>query len=49
MYGESLFRLGIGLLCGAGGIGLLSVVVFAITGKKLSKQLELEYGKRRHV
>lgn len=47
LYGEALFRLGVGILCGAGGLAVLSAVVFAITGKRLRRRLDAEYGKKR--
>jgi hypothetical protein len=37
--------IGSGLLLAA---GLVSTVVFCLTGRRLRKQLEMEYGKRRH-
>ena len=48
LYGEALFHAGVGVLCGAGILAVLSAVVFAITGKRLRKQLDAEYGKKRH-
>ena len=48
LYGEALFHMGVAVLCGAGALAVLSAVVFAITGKRLRKQLDAEYGKKRH-
>ena len=48
LYGEALFHMGVAVLCGAGALAILSAVVFAITGKRLRKQLDAEYGKKRH-
>ena len=47
-YGEALFRLGIAVMCAAGGFGVLSILIFSLTGKRLRKTLDAEYGKKRH-
>ena len=48
IYGEALFHVGVGVMCGAAALGVLSGVIFAVTGKRLRKTLEEEYGKKRH-
>ncbi|MBQ7680896.1 MAG: hypothetical protein IJR48_00685 [Oscillibacter sp.] len=48
VYGETLFHIGIAVLCASGAVGLLSVVIFSVTGRRLKKTLEAEYGKKRH-
>ncbi|MBR0282069.1 MAG: hypothetical protein IJQ81_10840 [Oscillibacter sp.] len=47
IYGETLFHLGVGVMCGAAALGVLSGVIFAVTGKRLQKTLDEEYGKKR--
>ncbi|MBQ9493790.1 MAG: hypothetical protein IJR54_08680 [Oscillibacter sp.] len=48
IYGEALFHAGVGVLCAAAALGVVSCVVFTITGKRLKKTLQEEYGKKRH-
>ncbi|MBQ6207534.1 MAG: hypothetical protein IJK52_10685 [Oscillospiraceae bacterium] len=47
-YGETLFHAGVAVLCASGAVGALLVVVFSVTGRRLKKTLEAEYGKKRH-
>ena len=47
LYGQALFQLGVFIICGAAGIALLSVAVFSVTGSRLRKTLDKEYGKKR--
>lgn len=48
IYGDTLFHVGVAVLCASGAVGVLSVVIFSVTGRRLKKQLEAEYGKKRH-
>lgn len=48
IYCETLFYLGIGILCAAAVIGIVLLTVHLVSGKHLKQQLEKEYGKRRH-
>lgn len=48
IYGSTLFHIGVGVMCAAAALGILSGVVFSITGRKLKKTLNEEYGEKRH-
>ena len=48
IYGNALFHIGVGVMCAAAAIGILSGVVFSVTGRRLKKTLEEEYGPKRH-
>ena len=37
VYGETLFHIGIAVLCASGAVGLLSVVIFSVTGRRLKR------------
>lgn len=43
---EMLFRGGIALMAAAALIMVVSIVIFSVSGRKLKKILEEEYGKR---
>ena len=45
---ETLFYTGVGILCAAAILGIVLLTIYLISGKHLKKQLENEYGKRRH-
>lgn len=46
LYGEALYRLGLGILCGAAALGGVSAVVFCVTGRILGKKLDRDYGRK---
>lgn len=48
IYGTELFHVGVGVMCAAAAFGVLSCVIFTVTGRRLKKKLEEEYGKKRH-
>lgn len=45
---ELLFYGGIALMVAAAALAILALIVFRISGCRLRKKLEQEYGKRRH-
>lgn len=45
---ELLFYGGIVIMAAAGLLAAVSAAVFTVTGKKIRKKLEQEYGKARH-
>lgn len=45
---ELLFYGGIALMIAAAVLCVFAVVIFTISGRRLRKKLEQEYGKRRH-
>lgn len=45
---ETLFYTGVGILGVAIVLGIVFLTVHLVSGKHLKKQLESEYGKRRH-
>lgn len=47
IYGTALFHIGVGVMCAAAVIGVASGVIFSVTGKRLRKTLDEEYGKKR--
>lgn len=47
IYGATLFHIGVGVMCAAAAIGIFSGVIFSVTGKRLRKTLDEEYGKKR--
>ena len=47
LYGEALFHCGIAVLCGAGGLALVFLIAFTLTGRRLRKRLDEEYGEKR--
>lgn len=49
IYGEALFHLGVGVMCAAAGLGVVFCAVFAISGGRLKRTLEEEYGPKRHT
>lgn len=42
---ELLFGGGIAVMAAVGALSVLNVVIFTLTGRKINKQLEQEYGK----
>ena len=48
IYGNTLFHLGVGVMCAAAVMGLVSGVIFSVTGRRLKKTLNEEYGEKRH-
>lgn len=48
IYGSTLFHLGVGVMCAAAALGVFSAVVFSVTGRRLKKTLDEEYGTKRH-
>ena len=48
IYGEALFHCGVAVMCVAAGIAALAAVVFSVSGKRLKKTLDMEYGEKRH-
>lgn len=48
IYGNALFHIGVGVMCAAAALGVFSCVAFAVTGKRLKKTLDEEYGPKRH-
>ena len=46
-YGETVFRIGVGLLIVAALGAIVSIALYFHAKKKLKKQLESEYGKAR--
>ncbi len=44
---ELLFRGGVAVMAAAGVLGIVSVVVFTLTGRTLRAKLDQEYGKMR--
>lgn len=44
---ELLFYGGIGVMAAAGVLGIVSVIVFTLTGRTLRTRLDQEYGKMR--
>ncbi len=47
IYGTALFHVGVGVMCAAAAMGVLSCVIFSVTGKRLRKTLDEEYGQKR--
>ena len=48
LYGEALFHCGVVVLCGAGGLAVAFILIFSLTGRRLHKWLDEEYGEKRH-
>ena len=48
IYGNALFHIGVGIMCAAAALGVFSGVAFAVSGKRLKKTLDEEYGPKRH-
>lgn len=46
-YGETLFHCGIGILAIAAVLAVIGIAVYCVSGKRLHRRLEQEYGKKR--
>lgn len=46
LNGEGLFYCGIAVMAGAAGAGIIAAVVFSLTGRRLRKRLDAEFGKK---
>ena len=45
-FSEMLYYGGIAVMCGSVGLALLFALIFAITGKRLTRKLNEEYGEK---
>ena len=48
LYGEALFHVGICVMCVSAGLAVLFTILFSVSGRRLRKVLDKEYGKKRH-
>ena len=44
--GEGLFYCGIAIMAGAAAAGIITAVVFSLSGRRLRKRLDTEFGKK---